>query len=163
MKKELLRFVWEGFASPVTIGLGVNLLVLREAGADTTVIARLRERPSTLVPYLDGIARQLDGSCLPLEVRNYAPELLPVDVVRDLYEQVDWCGDEDVVSASDLLDRLDGPAARAHARRWLPPRRSLREAIARLEVVCDDHGDHEVADRRLLRDLHFALTYEERP
>jgi len=72
--------------------------------------------------------------------------------------------EEDVVSASGLLDDLAGLAARARARRWLPPHRSLRAAMARLEVLSRQEG-HEVAeaDRRLLRDLHFALIYSEVP
>jgi len=161
--RELLCFAWEGFASPVSISLGGGRLLLNE-DTETKAIARLRERrPGSLVPYLGAVARQLNGSCLPLGITNSAPELLPVGVVRELYERVEWDGDEDVLSAEGLLDDFAGLAARARARRCLPPRRSLRAAIVRMEVLRDGDGPEAEADRRLLRDLHFALIYSEVP
>ncbi len=169
----LISFRWEGgYSSAVWFGLiesaGCGLLIQRDdtiPELDFVILACLPtpRRPGALVSYLDECARRLDGSSVPLEIRNYAPDLLPVGVVRDLYAGVNW-DINDELSLSDLLDQLDGLAARARVRRWLPADRSLRKAIARLEALRDqDHSEPTYEDRHLLYDLHFALAYEECP
>ena len=166
----LVSFRWEGaYSSAVWVGLiesdGRGLLIQRDdtiPEEDFVIVACFPtpRRPGALVPYLDDIARRLDCSGLPLEIKNYAPNLLPVEAVHDLYAGVGW-HDGGTVSVSDLLDQLDGPAALARVRQSLPADRSLRKALARLEALHDQDAELTDEDPQLLRDLHFALVYRE--
>jgi len=152
----------------LTRAMDGSLLVQRDDSDDEMdwrILACLPPPPvsGALVRHFPALGARLEAASAPEEITNHAPDLIPLDVVRELagaaLGPAAWCETDPV---ADLVDSLADVATRARVRRYLPRHVRIDEMIARLRAMTRRApaawSEEEWA---LVADVWFAMVYEE--
>jgi len=172
---SLVRLWWQP-NGPCSSFVGIDLVEATDGGLlvqrddsddemDWQILACLPPPlvPGAVVRHFPALGVRLEKACAPEEITNHAPDLIPMDVVRELagaaLGPAAW---HEMDPVEDLLDSLADVATRARVRRYLPRHVRVDEAIARLRVTAQRApGARSEEEWALVADVWFAIVYEE--